>query len=239
MPTPLNAFICYSHEDRSTVESLLKHLRQLEKKALLNIWDDGKILAGQDWDKSIKIHLEKADLILLFVSADFLASEYIEKTEMQAALQRHRDGLSILVPVIVRACDWMDYFEIGKFQALPQHGNPMRSAHFPFEDDAHYQVYQGVKAVVVDLHKRLMAVEEAESIKVQTEQIVAQQKAEAKRVEKIRHRRDEIAWQKVQDEVKYTIDLSHKIEIYRTYLSEQIYVNHRDEAQVAIAGQTH
>jgi hypothetical protein len=34
---------------------------------------------GEEWEKSIKTQLETAQIILLFLSADFFASDYIEK----------------------------------------------------------------------------------------------------------------------------------------------------------------
>lgn len=115
---PLKTFICYAHEDHEVVAAVRKHLAVFE--SMLEIWFDGKILPGEDWDKSIKDKLEQAELVLLFISVDFLVSQYIRKTELQAALQRHRDGLAVLIPIIVRSCHWNDFFQIGKFQALPK-----------------------------------------------------------------------------------------------------------------------
>ena len=135
---PLNTFICYAHEDHEVVDGLKKQLAIFEKKGLLQLWSDGKILAGEHWDKSIKAQLELAELILLFVSVDFINSDYIETTELEAALQRHRYGHATLIPIIVRPCHWAEHFDIGQFQALPLKARPILSSHFLHRDEAFF-----------------------------------------------------------------------------------------------------
>lgn len=88
MLQPLKTFICYAHEDHEVVEGLKKQLVIFEKRGLLQIWSDGKILAGEHWDKAIKTQLEGADIILLFISVDFVNSEYINSP------LRKRDGFN-------------------------------------------------------------------------------------------------------------------------------------------------
>ncbi len=83
MEHPLKTFICYAHEDRQVVDDLREHLTLYEKKKLLEVWYDGKILAGEKWDDSIKNALKTADLVLMFIRVKFINSEYIEKTELQ------------------------------------------------------------------------------------------------------------------------------------------------------------
>ena len=97
-PTPVKTFICYAREDLETVKAVQRHLKPFTKSpALLDLWSDEAILPGQQWDEAIRDRLEKAELILLFVSVDFIDSDYIEDTELQTALQRHRDGEATLV----------------------------------------------------------------------------------------------------------------------------------------------
>lgn len=47
-----------------------------------------------------------ADVILLLISVDFLASEYCYSKEMETALTRHDAGTASVIPVILRPCDW-------------------------------------------------------------------------------------------------------------------------------------
>ncbi len=194
MSEPLKTFICYAHEDREVVEGLNDHLSIFEKRGLLKIWSDGKILAGQHWDKSIKIQLEEAELILLFISVSFIKSEYIEKTELKEALQRHRDNKAILIPIIVRHCHWAEYFDIGQFQALPTHARPILSSHFKHLDEAFFEIAEGVKKTAEELRDKkitanLLAEAEARN-KKEAETKAAQLAAAAK----LLHSKDEAAW---------------------------------------------
>lgn len=49
-------------------------------------------------------NLEKAHVILLLISSDFLASEYCYDVEMKRGLARHDAGEATVVPIILRDC---------------------------------------------------------------------------------------------------------------------------------------
>ncbi|MBL7780093.1 MAG: SUMF1/EgtB/PvdO family nonheme iron enzyme [Saprospiraceae bacterium] len=234
MAEPLKTFICYAHEDRTTVSALRKHLNLYEKKGVLEIWDDGQILAGQDWDKAIKVKLENAQLILLFVSVDFINSDYIEKTELQAALQRHRDGLAKLIPIIVRRCVWEDYFELGNFQALPPKAKPIMSYELHALDEAYHDVATGIKAAADEMLKtfaaRLAAEEQqAAALAAQKQQAAAEAKRKARQKDN-----DETAWQTALAAVKAAKVPRDKIAAYEVYLDEDEHQLHRTEAEAEI-----
>jgi internalin A len=72
---------------------------------MLQPWHDRKILPGETWNKEIDDHLRKAELVLLLVSKDFVASDYIWSTELEIAMQRHGSGEARVVPVLVRTVD--------------------------------------------------------------------------------------------------------------------------------------
>jgi hypothetical protein len=73
---PLKLFYCYAHQDRELRDALDSHLSILLWQGLIEIWHDGNISVGTDWEKEIDRHLGSADIVLLLVSADFLASKY-------------------------------------------------------------------------------------------------------------------------------------------------------------------
>src|SRR3984893_15500601 len=62
-------------QDRDLFDELQKHLSLQRRLGLIEIWYDSAISAGQNFKNSIKAYINKADLIVLLVSADFLASE--------------------------------------------------------------------------------------------------------------------------------------------------------------------
>ena len=98
----LRLFCSYAHEDQALLEEMRRHLSVLERSGLIAGWDDRMITAGADWEGSILEALEGADVILLLISADFLASDYCWDVEMRRALVRAAAAEALVVPVILR-----------------------------------------------------------------------------------------------------------------------------------------
>ena len=117
-------FFSYSHKDEDLRDQLEVHLSMLKREGLIDAWHDRKIPAGDDFDSSIDEKLEAADVILLLVSADFLASAYCFDVEVQRAMQRHQKGSAQVIPVILRPCDWHNA-PFGKLLAAPKDGKPV------------------------------------------------------------------------------------------------------------------
>ena len=70
----LRLFISYSHDDGDHIKEFLKHIAPLKTKGLIEDWYDRKIVAGKDFQDQIDNNLEDADIICLFLSANFLSS---------------------------------------------------------------------------------------------------------------------------------------------------------------------
>jgi formylglycine-generating enzyme required for sulfatase activity len=226
MSHALKTFICYAHEDHEVVEGLKKQLVIFEKKGLLQIWSDGKILPGEHWDKSIKNQLEYAEIILLFISVDFINSDYIEKIELQAALQRHRDGHATLIPIIVRPCHWAEYFDIGQFQALPNKARPILSSHFPHRDEAFFEIAEGLKKTAEDFREKKLAATARAEAEAAAEKEQAEKAARQATAAKLQRNKDDAAWKAAKE-----LDT---IEAYESYL-EKDYKLHETEAHERIS----
>lgn len=84
-------------------------------------WHDRRITAGDAWAGEIDDNLERADIILLLVSADFIASDCCYDKEMTLALQRHEQGAARVIPIIIRASTWHSA-PFGRLQPLPTDG---------------------------------------------------------------------------------------------------------------------
>jgi len=87
-------------------DQLEKHLSMLRRQGLIEPWHDRRIAPGDLLGDAIDANLLEADIVLLLVSPDFLASEYCYSREMLLAMERHQRGEAKVVPVILRACDW-------------------------------------------------------------------------------------------------------------------------------------
>lgn len=122
--TGYRLFYSYAHEDRELQEEVRKYLRMLEREGLIVGWDDRMIGAGSEWDGQILEALERADVILLLVSADFLASDYCWDVEMKRALVRHNAREALVIPVILRPCPWQNA-PFARIQCLPSEARPV------------------------------------------------------------------------------------------------------------------
>ena len=78
---PVTLFYSYAHEDEALRDELQGHLKLLERRGLLAPWHDRRIVPGADWSGAIDGYLRNAELVLLLVSKDFIASDYIMGTD--------------------------------------------------------------------------------------------------------------------------------------------------------------
>ena len=117
-PTPVEVFYSYAHKDESFRAELENHLSLLRRQGIISEWHERHILPGTNWAQTIDEHLEQASIILLLVSADFLASDYCYGVEMQSALQRHQAKQARVIPILLRPVDWHGA-PFAHLQALP------------------------------------------------------------------------------------------------------------------------
>ena len=86
---PVEIFYSYSHRDERFRNELVNHLANLRRLGIVKDWHDRRISAGGEWADEINEHLNSAQLILLLISADFMASDYCNGVEVKRALERH------------------------------------------------------------------------------------------------------------------------------------------------------
>ncbi len=131
MPSePLSIFLSYSRKDQDLMQDLVGHLEPLRRSQLIHSWHDGCIGPGEEWEPQIKANLEKAQIILLLVSVDFINSEYCYTVELSRAIARHKAGDACVIPVILRSCHWkrvpVGDMYLGDLQALPKDAKPIK-----------------------------------------------------------------------------------------------------------------
>jgi hypothetical protein len=135
----------YCHEDEKLRDKLKKQLSLLQRRGLIVGWHDRRIGAGQEWREQIDAHVRSAHIILLLVSADFIASDYCYGVEMQIALERHGKHEAVVIPVILRTVDWSSA-PFAHLQAVPRDGKPVTK--WDDEDAAFADVARGIREVV-------------------------------------------------------------------------------------------
>ena len=148
MPSTIEIFCCYARKDQPLLQSLKAHLMPLQWQGLITIWSDTDINAGAEWEEEIKKHLNTAQIVLLLVSPDFMASEYCYSKELKRAMERHEQHEARIIPIVLRPTYWKGA-PFDRTQMLPINAKPVTSWHN--EDEALYDVVEQISTVVKDL----------------------------------------------------------------------------------------
>jgi hypothetical protein len=138
-----SVFFSYSHKDEALRDQLETHLAMLKRQGVISTWHDRRLIAGDSIDDEIARELEQADIVLLLVSPDFLASDYCYGVEVARALERHAASEARVIPVILRPCDWLTA-PFGKLLASPTDGRPVTK--WPDPDDAFLDIAKAIRA---------------------------------------------------------------------------------------------
>lgn len=141
----VKVFLSYCHEDEDMKKELDKALIMLKRNDKIETWNDRCLVAGSDLETEILENLKSADIILLLVSTDFLVSPYCFEKEMKMALERHKNKSAVVIPVILRRCDWLKS-ELKDLVAVPKDGKPIKSWNDP--DEAYFEVKQEIEKVI-------------------------------------------------------------------------------------------
>lgn len=139
-------FYSYAHEDEALLRELEKHLSLLKRQGLIDSWHNRAIGPGQEWESEIDTHVNSADIVLLLVSPDFLASDYCYNVEMRTALYRHKRHDAVVIPIILRPVDWSGA-PFAHLQALPRDGKPVTS--WASHDEAFTSIAQEIRMVIL------------------------------------------------------------------------------------------
>lgn len=141
-------FFSYCHADEALRDRLEVHLSLLKNQGQISTWHDRGIVAGSNVDVAIDENLESADVILLLVSADFIASRYCYSIEMRRALEREADGTARVIPVILEPCDWHTA-PFGKLLAVPKDGKAVTT--WANQAEAWTDVARQIRKAIEDL----------------------------------------------------------------------------------------
>ncbi|HYU34122.1 MAG TPA: toll/interleukin-1 receptor domain-containing protein, partial [Thermoanaerobaculia bacterium] len=122
-----SVFVSYNHQDEAWKNRLVKQLRVLELEGDLEVWDDRRIDAGDDWLPEIEAAMAQAGAAVLLISPDFLTSKFIRGKEVpELLLRRESEGLRV-IPVIVHPCAWTAVQWLSKIQCRPKDGKELDS----------------------------------------------------------------------------------------------------------------
>jgi len=122
----LKLFISYCHKDETLISNFVSHIKPLKDNGFIAEWYDRKIETGNEFQKDIDNNLEKADIICLMISHNFLSSTACMKEKDTALKLRTEKGIRV-IPIILSPCSWIEYKDLSKLLAAPTDGNPITS----------------------------------------------------------------------------------------------------------------
>jgi hypothetical protein len=144
-------FVSYAHANEQHRRGLAPRLKILEKRGLISVWDDHAIAAGDAWRNEIEEQLRIAEIIVLLVTDDFLASDFIQNVELKQAFERHKTGDLRIIPIIVQHCLWKDS-ELAEIQVLPAGGKPLTA--WGDQAEAYVQIAEQIRDAAIGIADR-------------------------------------------------------------------------------------
>lgn len=123
----INIFIAHHAKDQVKFEELREHLNELDiKNPAYKINKIGVDGTGLDANKLEEIQemVAVSDLILLLMSDNSILSPLFGSDPIKNTLQQHKNGRSIVVPIILNTCWWEDTI-FARLDVLPRGGLPI------------------------------------------------------------------------------------------------------------------
>lgn len=118
----MDVFISYSSKDLVWKNRIIRHLDQMRMAEVFNYasWDDGNINLGEAWDQVIQNAIDKAKVVLLLITSDFLTSDYIMEKEVPKFRESAREGNIVIVPLMVRPSAWTRFDWLADLEHFPK-----------------------------------------------------------------------------------------------------------------------
>lgn len=145
-----NIFISYSHDDIEYRVELEKRLKKLLRDNKLNgIWTDNQINGGANWNAEIENNMRSADIIILLISDNFWASDYIDAKEIPIALEKDKNNSAIVISIIIKKNSYFGDSKLSTLQAIPsQKGKLLPIKNWGIINDAWVEVVKQIKRLI-------------------------------------------------------------------------------------------
>jgi hypothetical protein len=145
----LRALVISAAGDDPFVKELCDSLQGLRAEGLLSTIEVHTVGQQQaSSDGPVDAQVREADLVLLVVSRDLLATEYGASHELRVLLRRHDDRQSVVIPVVCRAASW-ERQPFGRLAPLPPDGLPV--SQWTSRDEAMRSIVDGVRLATEQL----------------------------------------------------------------------------------------
>jgi internalin A len=141
----IKIFVSYSHKDSEWLTKLEKYLKSLSQN--IDLWSDQRINPGDEWAKEIETALAAAQIAILLVSQDFIASDFINTNELPPLLDaaKAQDVRILWIPVRPSTHEDRDFND---YQALHDSTQPLSSLPVSEQESALVEIYKKIKRIV-------------------------------------------------------------------------------------------
>lgn len=122
----IKAFISYAHKDKRYFKLLVDGLKSHSKQSKVfnwDIWDDRQILLGHGWYNEIQKAIEECDFAILFISPDFMNSEFCTTEELGEFIKLNKEKGFLFFPILIRDCDFTQLEKVAEKQLFVAHGD--------------------------------------------------------------------------------------------------------------------
>lgn len=118
-------FISYSRKDAKWLDRLQVHLKPLERVGEITRWDDTLIKPGEKWREAIERALGEAKVAVLLISADFIASDFINEDELPPLLAAAESEGVLILPIVLSPCRFEETKSLSQFQSVNKPSQPL------------------------------------------------------------------------------------------------------------------
>jgi hypothetical protein len=111
------------------------------------MWDDTQIQVGDEWRSEIRKAVENCSVAVLLVSADFMASDFIDNNELPPLLEAARQRGVRILPVLVSS-SYLEDSELGRFQAVTAPSKPLDMVSKGEQEAAFAKLHKAIRSVL-------------------------------------------------------------------------------------------
>ena len=141
-------FISYAHIDKSYYDRLITHLNVLKSyEGGIEEWSDRKIKSGERWKEEIEKALREADIAILLVSTDFLASDFIRNNELPSILHKAASANTKILSLLIKPSLFLNT-ELAEFQAVNDAQKTLADMNEPEQEKTYLKLMSEIKDIV-------------------------------------------------------------------------------------------
>lgn len=120
-------FVSYSQQDKPWLERLQVHLAPLVREGKIDLWDDTRVQPGAILEEELARALASARVVILLVSAQYLASEFLASEHWHLLLKRAEEKGVVILSVLISASLFEELPELARFKSFNAPDAPLNS----------------------------------------------------------------------------------------------------------------